>query len=108
MDSQSWQVSSPNSKLSIRVCLTAGKLTYDVRYRLDGRRNSIISPSALGMLRADEAFDAQLSFVSAEEIMAIEEAYQMLTGKQRSLRSQANEQVLNFANPNGAPLQISC
>ncbi len=106
-----WTLDSPNRTLSITVLLhqaqdpsDAGRLAYFVS--LAGEIRPVILPSPLGICRDDEDFSQDLTFEKAGDVLAVDQSYTMLTGKQRSLRDHCCEQTLTFRNPRGSRLQL--
>ncbi|UCG59556.1 MAG: glycoside hydrolase family 97 N-terminal domain-containing protein, partial [Phycisphaerales bacterium] len=98
-----WTVSSPGGNVAIAVQLAnEGCLRYEVT--CDGK--TIVASSALGLIREDERFLDDLTFVSASRTKAIDETYTMLRGKRRICRDRANEQMLKFKNANGAQIEL--
>jgi alpha-glucosidase len=104
---QNWQVSSPNSKIraAIEQQSSDGSLRYYVEYIEDSQTETIIEPSKLGIVRADQVF-LQFFTYESQATATIDENYSMLIGKQLQLRNNANELTLSFRNSSNAKIQI--
>lgn len=104
---QSWQVSSPNSKIraTIQRIESDGTLKYYVEYFETSETQTIVEPSNLGISRIDQSFNNSLTFESSSTA-TIDENYTMLIGKQLQLRNNANEITLNFHNSNNSKFQV--
>ncbi len=98
-----WSVASPDSSLQLSVFAESGQLFYTV---LSGS-DTAVGKSPLGITRADQQFNDELSFVSVSPAKVIDEAYTMTIGKRKENRNLGNEIIISLKNKNGAPLQIA-
>lgn len=99
----SWTVTSPDGQVAIRVTQTGqAGLAYDV---VCGKQ-TVLSPSPLGITRKDQSFVDGLKFVEAGDVKTIDETYTMTSGKRKVCRDFANEQTLVFQNAGGAKLEL--
>ncbi|MCU6794531.1 glycoside hydrolase family 97 protein [Paenibacillus sp. WQ 127069] len=100
---QSWQLSSPDSRLQINVLLDSqGRLTYDIT------KNAVamLQASPLGIVTDRIACTDGLSFVNTSTV-EINETYMLPHGKTKNYINQANELTLNFSKE-GHMLQLIC
>jgi len=75
-----WTVTSPDGRTTISVARQAdGRLLW----RVMRDNGPILADSPLGVRRADQAFDADLTFVRASDTRAIDERYTLPHGKRR-------------------------
>ena len=89
---------SPNHELSVQVSLNSkATLVYQVKRRGD----AVIQPSALGLTLANSTFADNLTLKSVSEVSAIETAYSLVHGKQRTVEYQANEVLVSVENTLG-------
>ncbi|MGL6269836.1 MAG: glycoside hydrolase family 97 catalytic domain-containing protein, partial [Chitinophagaceae bacterium] len=106
---QSWELKSPDNSIRMTVSQVANRetsLEYKVDVIRDGKAIVVLENSPLGIVRKDQHFSNNLSFVSKGEIKTIDETYQMLTGRQRLCRNKANELELTFKNQEGSLITI--
>jgi alpha-glucosidase len=90
-----WQVTSPDGKIRATIQLNgSGEPTYSVDF-IENTTTNIVSTSQLGLNRNDCDFRNGLTFNSLSS-SAINETYEMVTGKQLSLQNNANELILRF------------
>ncbi len=111
-----WEVSSPDGRLMMRVVLadrggTADypggvRLYYSVQYRIDDRSLPLLNDSPLGIARDDHAFIDGLSFVSATPIQKIEQTYILPHGKRSHYTNVCNEQKIVFQNARSAKIEL--
>lgn len=107
----SWELLSPDQSIGFKVFIVKEKdkpsgLVYTVEKINPDGRSVIIENSPLGLIRKDQQFSENLSFVSASEIMKINETYEMKIGRQKVIRNNANELELTFANDKGSLVQV--
>ena len=102
-----WQVFSPDSSLFATIQLGEnGTLSYSVASSKDGKTDTIINASPLGLVRADQSFDNGLALVDASAVNAIDEKYTMMTGKRKENINKANEITLTFKNNKDSKIKI--
>lgn len=98
-----WTVASPDGRVAIRVSLAAqDQLQYDVACD----KQTVISPSPLGISRKDQSFADGLKFVEAGDVKTVDETYSMTTGKRKACRNFAKERTLVFRNAGGAKVEL--
>lgn len=86
-----WSVSSPDNAITAQVSLDAGKLTYTV----SKNGTILVAKSSLGLIA--EEVDFSSDFVSvANNINAIDETYQLPTGKFHTYNNKCNELDVQF------------
>lgn len=106
-----WIVSSPDRKIEVKIYQQKNKqkideLFYEV-FSVKGKQtNTIIERSPLGIVRKDQQFAQNLTFISSSKLNVIDEKYDMLIGRQTAFRNHANEMEFTFQNPKGALLKI--
>lgn len=96
-----WNVSSPDKKLEVKITSQAGKLNYTAAYS----KKIAIESSPLGIVRDDQQFSEKLKFVS-KNTSVIDERYTLSVGKQLQARNNANELTLTFENENKDQVQV--
>src|SRR5690349_1949224 len=90
---QEWVLLSPDKKVSIKVQLTDGKVTYAASYS----NQTAIEQSPLGIVRQDHDLSTRMTFVSKSET-TIDERYTLMVGKRAQCRGLGTQLVLNFEN----------
>jgi len=106
---KTWELNSPDKSIRLTVSAVANRetsLEYQVDVIRDGKTNAAVESSPLGIVRKDQQFSNNLSFVSKGEIKNIDESYQMLTGRQSVCLNHANELELTFKNQEGSLMQL--
>jgi hypothetical protein len=101
-------VNSPDKKLSFSLCLSAnGELSYSVKM-VSGvvEKIKIVESSPLGILLSDQSFAYSLSFQSASPVEAVNEEYELISGKRLKNSAIANQCSFSFKNENGAEMAI--
>jgi alpha-glucosidase len=115
----SWEVSSPNDRISLRLILAApGKAAdYPVAqkrlyYEVSCQGKRIVPGSPLGLMvgttagGSPEDFVDGLTFVTATGTDTIDETYTLLHGKRSSCQNRFKEKIVTFKNPGGAQIQV--
>ncbi len=97
-----WGLDSPGGATSITVQLEGGRLWYDVA----AFENAAIAGGALGVVRRDADLTAGLELVGAGSVEEVDEAYELLHGKQRRDRLRARRRTLRFRNGSGNRLDV--
>lgn len=106
---KTWELNSPDNSIHMTVSEGANRetsLEYKVDVIREGKIFVVVESSPLGIVRKDQQFSNNLSFVSKGEIKTIDETYQMLIGRQSVCRNHANELELTFKNPEGSLIQL--
>jgi alpha-glucosidase len=99
----SWSLSSPNTKCTITLSLNAaGNLSYMVLRE----ESTILKESPLGLVRDDQSFERGLTFRGAERPMAKREQYQLFAGVMPQVNKLLNHRTIEFQNANRSPLKI--
>jgi alpha-glucosidase len=98
-----WALASPDGSVEIEVELDAGG---SLSYRIKHRDRTVVSPSRLGVVRADEVFDAPMTPIGHDEPIEVEDRYTMIHGKRREVRAAGRARSLRFANAAGAELAV--
>jgi len=106
----SWEVTSPNERLSITMFLQEEEQDQYLFYQVDlienGRKTNVIRPSKMGIERKDAAFLKGLKFVNSTAQVTIDTTYTLPTGKQTTLRNNCTEQAITFERLDGKQLQV--
>jgi len=95
-------VASPNKNIAIQ--LNISKMQYAVLYKT----KTVVQNSKLGIIRADERFDTALKIIKISPIIAIKDAYTILTAKKKNIVYQANEKTIETITKNGKKMNIVC
>ena len=106
-----WELYSPDKNIRLSITLEKNelhkaKLNYNVVRLKNGKLISVIESSPLGIIRKDQQFNENMSFVSKSEVKTIDERYKMKIGRQSEIRNNANELELTYKNENGALIQL--
>jgi alpha-glucosidase len=103
---EKFTVHSPDGKLSVQ--LLAGD-NGEWSYGISCNGTPLVAPSALGVRSADTAcsFSQQLTFVDVA-VRAIDETYQLPTGKTKIYHNKCNEKRFAFRNAAGNIIIIEC
>lgn len=106
-----WQVSSPDKNIVISVSIEnndsdKSALVYKVQRIKGADTISVIEPSPLGIIRKDQQFSENLTFVSASQLKTIDEKYTMKIGRQTECHNNAKELELTFKNDKGSLIQL--
>jgi len=106
-----WEINSPDNSLKMTVQFAKNDsnktvLVYQVDRIKEGKPEPVIESSPLGIIRKDQQFSENLSFVSASEVKTIDETYKMIIGRQSEIRNNANELELTFKNEKGSKIQL--
>jgi alpha-glucosidase len=94
---------SPEEAAAIQVRLSTDGV---LGYRVLRRDRPVVDWSRLGVVRADQVFDAPLTFVSADEQATVQDRYTMMHGKRRDVRADGRTRSLLFTNAAGAELAV--
>jgi alpha-glucosidase len=101
--SQPWLVASPDGRTAIAVARHQdGRLTY----RVTRETQTVLGDSPLGIRRADQSFDAGLTFVGASPVRTIDDRYTMPYGKRKDHHVLGRERTLTFSNAAGAKVEV--
>ncbi len=91
-----WPVVSPDGELVLELAIgAAGTATYSVRLR----DALVIAPSRLGLVRDDQAFTAGMVPIEVSPVESVDDAYELVHGKRRSIRHQARQRVVTLRGP---------
>ena len=100
---ESYELKSPNNKLSVNFWLTpAGVAVYSVSYS----GSTILRQSKLGIVRSDEDFSTWLTLDSVSNVTAVSENYTLLHGKRLNCSYTGNRQVYYLENSNSKKVEI--
>ncbi len=97
---------SPSGNLKVVVSNEQGKVTYQLFTKTDSSESLVLAPSPLGLVRSDENFAENLSFVKRTETKTVKDTYSMVSGKQKELSYLANEAGFTFQNQNSQQIEI--
>ncbi len=106
----SWQIYSPDQRIKVEITQLNNNnkttLVYDVVV-INGKNTiQVLEKSPLGIVRKDQSFAQNLTFISSSKLKVIDEKYNMLIGRQTAFRNHANEIEYIFKNSKGALLKI--
>ncbi|MGN6416298.1 MAG: glycoside hydrolase family 97 catalytic domain-containing protein [Pseudobacter sp.] len=99
---QSSGISSPDKKISVAVQLADGKITWQATYG----NQPVILPSSLGLSTSPDGASTPWRFDSSSAITAVNEKYELFTGKKSRINYQANRRTFYFRNAAGQRVQL--
>lgn len=107
---QKLTLQSPNKKTTIELFNqqngNAGEWYLKVLYTEDAVTTESISRIDLGLVRADQAFSKELTFLKSSRPLLINEHYTSVHGKRSVRNNTANEIIASFRNPNKAKINL--
>jgi len=96
-------VTSPDGAISVEVAVDqANRAYYTVRHG----ETTVLEPSPLGLIRADEDFADYLELRVVDPVERVEDRYTMLQGKQTDISYVANRRVYRLVNESGSLLDV--
>jgi hypothetical protein len=96
-------VKSPDGQIEAKFSLNAsGEPRYEI---LRGGR-VVLPESKLGLVRDDADFSRDLAFAGESKVEAVEDRYELLTGKRRVNTYRANRRVFHLATKDGWKMDI--
>lgn len=103
-------VQSPNQKITIalfnRQNATTGEWDLKVSYAADGKIAEAIPEIDLGIIRSDQDFSKNLTFLKAGKLISVNEKYTVLHGKKSACSNAANEITVYFQNSEKAKFNL--
>lgn len=106
----SWQIYSPDQRIKVEITQLKNNnkttLVYEVVFTNGINTIQVLEKSPLGIVRKDQSFAQNLTFISSSKLKVIDEKYNMLIGRQTAFRNHANEIEYIFKNSKGALLKI--
>lgn len=106
-----WVLQSPDKSLIVNISEqrfdNKTSLSYSIVSLKAGTPETVIESSPLGIVRKDNSFTHNLSFVSATRIKTVKDNYRMYIGRQTKIKSKAHELSLTFRNTENALVQIN-
>lgn len=102
----SWNVISPNNKVSFNLELNEGRLFYFVNYISSDQQTVVLEKSELGLVRNDASFAERLTFKGQTEPRNVSESFDLFSGKKKSIDYEGIEKIVSFENQNGQVLQV--
>ncbi len=104
------KIQSPSKKITIFIRSSnvrqATKNNTQLEYKIDYAGKEVISYSPVGIMRADEKFADNLTFIDAIRSPVINETYTMPHGKRRICRNSYTESIIKLRNNNNARLEV--
>jgi alpha-glucosidase len=100
-------VLDPTGTHAIVLHLEDGRLSYEVFRQDAGQRIAVLGASPLGLQAVEEDLHSGLSLEEVGPVRAIEETYERLAGKARTLTHRAREQSFHFRTRAGTLLQLT-
>ncbi len=102
-----WSLYSPDSTLQVLINNSDAKktVTYNIERIKNGEVNQVLGASPLGIIRSDGDFSTGLEYVEDESIV-IRDSYTLISGKQLTNSTQANQLTLTFRTQAQQLLQI--
>ncbi|MBN1804148.1 MAG: glycoside hydrolase family 97 catalytic domain-containing protein [Sedimentisphaerales bacterium] len=109
-ETQNMEIQSPNKKITVTLRLSDTKRVdsqkNQLEYKVDYAGREVISYSPLAIIRADQRFTDNLTFVDAEKSPVINEKYIMPHGKRSDCRNSYTELTMKLRNNDGARLEV--
>ena len=105
-------ISSPNKKIHVVVELrknsnpAVGRLYLKIEYISGQMITELLPFSPLGLLRKDQKFTDNLTYIRESKIVSVHDKYEMVHGKKRNCENIGNEKTFQFMNSEGKPLDI--
>lgn len=103
-------VQSPDQRMSVALFSTednnAGGWYIKASYNNKEKMAEIIPRIDIGLVRSDQDFSTQLTFIKAAKPRLIHEQYTALHGKRTVCSNEANEVIISFENPSKAKLNV--
>nr|WKN34820.1 glycoside hydrolase family 97 catalytic domain-containing protein [Tunicatimonas sp. TK19036] len=107
---QKLTVESPNKKNRVELFndqnADVGEWYLRVSYVTDEKAVEAIPRIDLGLLRSDQEFSKELTFLKAGKAQSIDEQYTVLHGKRLQRSNKANEVIAYFENPGKAKMNV--
>ncbi len=108
---RTWDISSPDGRIHFqliheKISDSTSTLTYNVTIKTESGEKKLIDNSPLGIVRKDGVFTDQLSFVEESATAEVEDSYEMISGKQKSISSHGVEKSVIFENNQNKKLVI--
>lgn len=106
-----WSVVSPDGNIKVTVVYQTLTAPFAAEprlyYRIDRAGQAVLELSPLGISQtiASAGFVSGLTFVSRAD-NSVNETYEVLSGKQKTVKNQANEMVLTFKNTANQNLEL--
>jgi alpha-glucosidase len=106
-----WELTSPEEKVVFQLKqekLNGGetKISYEVFLNSDEGEKTAVYPSELGILLKSDSLTSNLHYQSEETRIEINETYEMIAGKKRTIRNHGFEKTVVFENDKGKLLAI--
>ena len=96
-----WKIDSPDGNILLSIFTRNGEVNYSAE--INGK--SALAKSDLGLVRDNQDFSRNLTFISSSK-RTIKEEYKTITGKRVEDVNHCNEITLNFENENGNPIEM--
>lgn len=106
-----WVLYSPDKSVCINIFENTSGSNFSLSYNVISYKShaaeTVIETSPFGIVRTDNAFTNNLSFVSASRTKTVTDNYKLHTGRQTKIKSKARELSLTYKNNKNALLQIN-
>ncbi len=104
-----WTIKSPDASIHVQLSLNkkTGRLAYQVFLSQANKVTEVIESSPLGLIREDQSFDTELSFVSIDSARIIDENYTTVVGKQIVNHAISSESSITFKNKDNALVKLT-
>ncbi len=103
-------VTSPNNKINVALFKEQdsdnGSWYLQANYNNNGKTSNVLPKIVIGILRSDQDFSDELTFLKADKAQSITEEYTMLLGKKSVRNNAANEITVHFENPSKSKLNL--
>ena len=108
---QEWRLLSPDEKVVLTIRLGEDqqgttRLSWRVELAVADSQATVLTDAPLGIVRQDQRFVEDLTFVSASPVKIFEETYKLPHGKRSNYQYRANERRFVYRNPEDAPVEV--
>jgi hypothetical protein len=96
-------IQSPDKKIDVRLQEKSGVIFYSVNY--NGKK--VIRDSRLGLTTSQGDFSSNLKIIKASPVAAVNDSYELFTGKKRLINYKANRRIIQFSAPDNRSLEVN-
>jgi len=107
------ELTSPDNRFTVKLDLRSensshyGQLFFKVDYASGLTKKNILPFSPLGLIREDQNFSNNLSYIGESKIVPVHDKYEMLVGKRKVCENFGNEKIFHFKNKEDKSIEIT-